>query len=270
MRALIVLCEGIHDIAFLYRVLKTKGFKSYSKKIKDMPSPLNNYFSNTLKNRNYEELNLESIKPPLPTIMKKDDFLILFYPLGGDSKVDSAKEIIKNYLDFIVNDDEPTFGEDIEIDNFSFSFFYDSDNKGIEKRVNEIKNNFRDIFNQIDNLTHNSVIKVDNLKIGCFIFSDSNNFGKLEDILFPLMQKDNEKIFEDSKKFIDNYYDKNRVRKPEHFDKTKSIISICGQLQNSGASNYVTIRHSDYINGEKIEALESSKNIINFFDKFID
>ena len=38
----VILTEGDHDAAFLYRILKANGFVKYSKLIKDFPVPLNN------------------------------------------------------------------------------------------------------------------------------------------------------------------------------------------------------------------------------------
>lgn len=43
-KILFVLCEGPHDVAFIYRILYNAGFTTYNLCIKDYPFPLNDYF----------------------------------------------------------------------------------------------------------------------------------------------------------------------------------------------------------------------------------
>ena len=42
-----------------------------------------------------------------------------------------------------------------------------------------------------------------------------------------------------------------RETKKGKFDRSKSLIGIVGQLQNPGATNQVTIQHSDYLTLKK-------------------
>ena len=58
-----VLCEGPHDVAFINRVLKTKGFKSEEAiKLKEYPKPMNELFIQEIKKTNIEELNFTEVK----------------------------------------------------------------------------------------------------------------------------------------------------------------------------------------------------------------
>ena len=47
------------------------------------------------------------------------------------------------------------------------------------------------------------------------------------------------------------------------------MIGIAGQLQNSGATNTVTIRHADYISADKIKADKKCQSILEFINNFI-
>ncbi len=56
-----------------------------------------------------------------------------------------------------------------------------------------------------------------------------------------------------------------KKKKTSKIYEKKSILGIIGQLQNSGASNVVTIEHSDYIRLEKGSIPTSIQDIIDFF-----
>ena len=47
-KVLFVLCEGPHDVAFLYRIFKVVGFNQNNKNIIDYPQPLNEYLKNEI------------------------------------------------------------------------------------------------------------------------------------------------------------------------------------------------------------------------------
>ena len=77
-----IICEGPHDTFFLFRLLKTVGYSNYLKKIKDYPTPVNNFILTNLKEQNYEELSLlndlrSTLTPSICLI--SDDHLLMLY-----------------------------------------------------------------------------------------------------------------------------------------------------------------------------------------------
>jgi len=93
------------------------------------------------------------------------------------------------------------------------------------------------------------------------------------------MTTDNQSIFEDGirfidnncldddrcKKFICNELDENYVGNPQ-FKKMKSMISVAGQLQFSGSSNAVIIANSDFIKKEHLIQDLHCRNILTLFN----
>lgn len=291
-KVLITLCEGPHDVAFIYRILKTKGFVHFSKSIKDFPFPLNQYLQNEVLSTNVQELKLEEVnRRLLPNeVLVQDESLILLYAIGGDSKLEIRSRLLKAILDIAITpEDEHSFTIESSL-SYSFLYFYDSDNKGIQNRLAEISAEISNII-KVDNgiLFENNgdYYTYRNIKYGAYIFANSNTTnGKLEDVLMPLLRKDNEAVFKYAEFFL-KLHDPSRINRLEiaktssgefierrgtkkgNYDKDKSIIGIVGQLQNSGSTNTVCIKHSDYLTLSKIKESESCNIIYGVFENLI-
>lgn len=268
-KILLILCEGAHDVAFLYRILylglSAKNIES--RKITQFDSTLSNYFVNTLKNYNYEDGNLLG-KPrmpiPLELIKDNDKTQIFIYGLGGDSQVKNWKDTIQAYQDLINSEHE---NENYEI---SLALFFDADKEGSEYRLKTTQDYFRELLPELDTITLNKNIVTTSSynKIGVNIFADDNGTGNLESILIPLMSEGNESIFDNAANYFDTNFDEKRAKR-NNAKKEKSMIGIAGNLQYSGVANNSVIKQSDYITKEKIDKNEQCQKIIEFFKELL-
>jgi hypothetical protein len=199
---------------------------------------------------------------------------VIFHNFDGDGNFMSDREdsIIKMYLD--LNKENRIEVGCYEKLNFRFLYFFDADDKGITIRVDEI-NNKLDLSAKLE---HNKINTIDLYEWGCYIFHKDENSGDLEDILLDLMKSNNENIFINSEKFIEQnilestnqkrYICNNNEEKFSsaiQFKKEKSIIFIAGQLQFSGSSNAVIIANSDYIKKSDISTNSHCINISKLF-----
>lgn len=271
-----VFCEGAHDVAFLTKILKADTFLSNDKlKIGEFPFPYSHLLETEAKRSNVNDLNLQEIRNtlmPSATLLKDKNFLF-FYAMGGDTRKDKRQKLLSDLSSFIPKSKSEfsTLPEDTIL---SVLYFLDADNKGVDKRLIEVGDEMQEIITEIGEHSFNengdSVSLFDGiLNIGAYIFQkQGEDTGKLEDILVPIMKENNDKIFEAAEKFIDENYDSTRVN-GKNFDHKKSLVSIVGQLQKSGASNVVCIGQSDYLSVKKIQADAQCIEIIDLFNKFI-
>lgn len=284
----IALCEGVHDTAFLYRILKTKCFKTFNEPLHKLPKVVGDFIINQNKKVEYEKLKIDSLKNEyIPyKIMQKNEKMILLYALGGDKEnIKDSKRltILKHFVNNIKSkiEDKNNFGNSFipQANTFyNFLFFYDADeNKKI--KIDTINSYLKDLSIE-EALNHNEIKKFDDYAIGAYIFSSESEKGALEDILLNLMIKDNEEVFNKAKEFL-TLQDESRFKrlkidcdkeeiekreKKQPFYEKKSLIGVVGQLQNSGASNVVTIEHSDYLNYDKITSSKKLQEIAEFLD----
>jgi len=284
-----ILTEGDHDSAFIYRILKANGTETKHKvPIKDYPFPLNELIKNGIPSAPIEELNMEVARSRfMPSyIMQKDNNIISIYRVGGDSKDTIRINFIKSINALNIPDSDAIQAmEDVQV---SILFFFDADDKGVDKRIEQIKKELKQSFPEIeakniDNLINKEIYLVEDINIGGFIFTElKKNTGLLEDLLIPLMRQGNDDIFDAAEKFLDIHetttlfngkikYDetgavKMKVNREKYAHK-KSLVGTVGQLQVSGKSNTVCISDADYLNDEKIRSNTSCKDIYNFIQK---
>ena len=286
-----VLCEGPHDVAFLYRMLRTIGFLNYTAKIKDFPYPINNFIKEFVERIGIDEMKLEEIRSrPIPSeALQKNDMLWLLYSVHGDSKKSVRKEIITRISAFIPPDSDGIIPSGIEDHSLSILYFFDADEKGVDRRLEEIKQELSEFLGRqlaIDYFQQNgSLHTINSITYGAYIFAKDNKNGRLEDILLPLMRQDNQEIFDKAEEYL-QLKDDGRLKKLEiekdngnikeersggkmKFDLPKSLICVAGQLQNSGKSNAVIIKDCDYLTLTKIQTSQKCQEIIQFFKKIL-
>lgn len=289
-----ILCEGPHDVAFINKILKTEGYKSFeNKKINELPFPINDLIVNEAKKSNVEDLNIQELRQSLlPTnSLQKDNKYVFLYILGGDSRKDRRKGLIQKLKSYIPEQGEITAGRINDDIILNVIYFFDADQIGIKKRLTAIEKEMKEVLislpdNSLDQ--NGKCINCEGLTIGCFIFTGNNNdTGKLENILLPLMKVENEKIFEGAESFLNNFYDEERLYPMKieikeggitetrsnkegdklKFDKEKSLIATVGQLQKSGMANTVCIGQTDYLTLMKIKADQKCQEIIEFINR---
>lgn len=290
-----VFCEGPHDVSFIYKMLKSIGFKSYeSCKIGDLPVPFNKLVINEVKKSGVEKLNIIEVRKGfLPArIMKKEEKYIFLYSLGGDGKKDVRQLMLTNLIAFIPNEGEiPRLPKGTKL---SVIYLFDADESGVKSRLDSLSKEITYVLKQENdklsvNFTQNAeIISTYKINFGVYIFTGKDdNTGSLEGILIPLMSKNNEQIFQAANTFIETHHDETRLfplkvkikdggvveKRSERakdkykFYKSKSLIGTVGQLQCSGKANTVCITDSDYLTIEKMRDNPKCTQILDFLDR---
>lgn len=285
-----ILTEGDHDSAFLYRILKANGFTSYNVKIKDYPEPLNRFLQTDIINVSIPEVKIQEARTRfLPYyVLQKGDNLILIYSIGGESKNKIRTELVKSLNAFNVFDEDNLAIQALPDTTMSVLYFFDADNKGSVVRVaqviEEIKPAFpKFTFEETLHYKASTFYQIEDIKVGAYIFRDAaDDKGMLEDILLPLMQEDNEDIFEAAETFLSTnttctlfkdkleYDDTGKILKKVNtvrYSHRKSLIGTVGQLQKSGMSNSVCISQTDFLSNAKILDNYTCKEIIELLNQ---
>jgi hypothetical protein len=265
MNALVVFYEGVHDLRFLGRVLKTLGYEHHSPKIKDMIYPLNEYVRTTLREYASDEMKVEQPYPPVPTLMKReqDNHLIILYSMRGNTDYRHVKQTIhvfNAYLRTLRLKQELH----VKIESFAYLFFKDADTEGISFQVERFKKELKEmshVLPAIEHLEHNQIVESGGQAVGFYVFSHSDGLGNLEDIIIPLFEEGNEDMFQEARGFLKKY-----GTLQERHEK-KAALGIVGQLENPGAANGVHIQKSTLLTTEKLAAHRQSQEIASILER---
>ena len=162
--------------------------------------------------------------------------------------------------------------EPIEV---SACLFFDADKMGVEARAKQVIAAFSKLIPELENWDYN-VSNIFNSvvfkNVGLFVFCHEDGYGNLENVILPLMRSSNEEIFDAAEEFIVKLKNENRPSAQKfrkHFDVSKSVIGVAGQLQYSGVANNSIIKQCDYITQEKIQTNEVCVTIYDFFKNII-
>jgi hypothetical protein len=296
MKIIWLFCEGPHDAGFLTRVLTTFGYLDKSSEytlatIEKVNKPLHTLLDGYL--RQYASLGYKLDKfPSRPSIFKKseeEDTWILLYLTDGNTNFQKVYDILRPFLVSRLASTNP-----FRSVKTSIAFFNDADN-GLEQAIKELKNaiekaytkeieKFKDKkidpetlgYTQSLTLFQNlpEILKVGKIlkgeengifqKQGYYVLCKDDLTGKLEDIIIPMMQKDNEDVFVKSGKFVQ---DNKRTGK---LDSQKATIGAAGQLEMAGYANSVYIQKGGYLTEEKIKSNSKCQEIISFINAMTD
>ncbi len=296
MKIIWLFCEGPHDAGFLTRVLTTFGYLDKSSEytlstVEKVNKPLHTLLDGYL--RQYATLGYKLDKfPSRPSIFKKseeEDTWILLYLTDGNTNFQKVYDILRPFLVSRLASTNPF--RDVKT---AIAFFNDADN-GLEQAIKELKKAIEKAYTKelqkfIDKKIDPSALgytqsltlfqdlpkplTVGNIlqgeenstfqKQGYYVLCKDDLTGKLEDIILPMMDKDNEDIFKKSAEFIQNN------KRFDKLDSQKATIGAAGQLEMAGYANAVYIQKGNYLTEGKIKSNAKCQEIIAFINEMSD
>lgn len=281
MKVVLAMCEGPHDVSFLSRIMRVKGFHTYNELINDYPPFIADFLRNKITKGNLRDLNLKEARGGLflPSFaLLKDDNLLLLFQLKGDSKKDARKDIVSSFNTLFMNA-EMTKSILRDNDSLSIIYVYDADQKGVERRIEEINMELSEFLNlgRSIHIDQKSFDIANGIKYGAYIFNDPNNQdggGRLEDLVLPMMCCSNDDVYADVNTLIAKrnerayrLFAEPLAKKDKDYDEQKAAIGIMGQLQKSGSANSAIIEQSSFITDDDICRSVSCNEVLTFFDQ---
>jgi hypothetical protein len=284
IKALLVFCEGPHDLAYVRMVLrKLMGFDKLEVVFSKLPSPFHKLFAQSVSTHAAQDLSLDmSHKFFLPdSILKKANTIVALYNCGGKDQHEKIKELLSDYL--LVFPQARIFAEGAQevVDAVKYLFLYDADAEGlngvlanIEEKLHTIndKNFITDDWSVTDT---SSSGKVSGDK-AVFVWGETSAKGTLEDILYPMFKQDNELIFSKASTAIDDLFSWNiidedpRKAVPEIEKRHKSILTVAGQRRKPGSSMNVVIEQSKLLSVDTLSQDLKTKEFVAFVTKFTE
>lgn len=250
LNALIVFCEGAHDIAFLNKILRGMGFGEEKRKLSAYPSPFGRLFEGSVQRFPSGDFTLHmEDKFFLPDkVYSKNNEMVFIFSTGGKDKFQKVKEFLDDLSLFI---DEGDFSYDVSntntvnqvVENFKYLFVYDADNLGLEAVSQELAGNIATVdgWEKVEwsSCDDHSFAMVDKDK-ALYVLAATPDQGTLEDILYPLSQEKNPEKLLAAEEAVNNLFSWEAIEDkcPIALEskRKKSIITLIGQRDNSGES----------------------------------
>ncbi len=270
---ILLLCEGPHDAAIIYKVLRANGWQGVTNSpLNEFPYAISNYIQTEFSN--ISNLPLEELRPfkkgflPSDLLKREVDGEIEYctiWIMGGNTQFDTLRKVLKTFQ--AVNLSE---FDEYENCTANFGMIFDADDDATAA-IEEIKTNLNETLPEFcasldsSNLNQTYSGKDSFPKTGLFIFTEPNSTqGKLESLLLPLFHAGNKQIFEATETFISTNHKFGEGEKG--FDPQKAIIGTMGQFRKSGMTNQVIIKQSGFLTDTNLKVNSQAVDLYRFIE----
>ena len=280
IKALMVFCEGQHDVAFVSKVMRNFfGFSRVSWKFSEYPSPFNELLRANVEKHAAQDLSLNNDRPFLPSqVLAKDNDVALLFGCGGN-RADKVKDLLSDFLPLLTN--AKIFPGDATsvTDSVHYLFLYDADDRG----ANKIRQETVKTFTQVDEIVWLSEWLVDEENPfaatsgdkAIYIWGKTPEQGTLEDLLHPLFERCHPTLFKQASDATDQMFDcwkidssELAVAIPAISKRHKAIITIMGQHKKPGGAMSVILDQAKMIKPDDFKNSSEAKAFANFIARF--
>ena len=180
MRAVLVFCEGYHDVVFAHRSLGALGNCSWvTGPITRLPSPFGRGGTTPrgLIARRLERHALEdhrslqgAVHPPLPSfesvVENEEAGTIYFQVRTHGDQVEVILDLLRE-LDVTITDEG---GGTFDVTEYAAAFLVDADDDGVAATLKALRDHYSGQFGDLSSLEHGQWVATSTVPVGCFVF----------------------------------------------------------------------------------------------------
>ena len=246
MKAVLVFCEGRHDVVFAQRSLGAHGGCVWvDKHLGELPSPFGpgGVATKGLIARHFEQHALEDLTlqaathPPLPcfeSIVENTatDTMFFMVRVHGQDRSEPVVELLTS-LDVTIGQ-EPSGMFDVS--EYAAAFLFDANGEGVTATLAGFRNHYGAHFGDLSNLEHGEWVRDTTVPVGCFVFhkSTDDQTGTIEDHLAPMVERAWPDRYTGAERFLEEKrHDGDKVSSNEA-ERLKAIITVTGQFDHPG------------------------------------
>lgn len=272
MKAVMVFCEGMHDVVFVRRSLEAcGGYSTINKPVRELPSPFGvgatarkGFISMHFDRQDIEDLKIDSEYPRTPKFesfieSRPGDPVFVLIRAGGNTKAKRVIDLLQ-HLDVVLDSDE------YDITEYAAAFLFDANARGLVETLEAFRQDYGTYFGDLLQVEHARWISTATIPVGVFVFhrSPQEETGTLEDHLAPMIRSWTPNRYADAKAFIENKRESSDAVSRNEAKRQKAIFTATGQFNHPGDSLSVILR--DGLPTEQFTASPMSKAVVEFLE----
>ena len=246
MKAVLVFCEGRHDIVFTQRSLGAHGGCTWvDKPIRELPSPFGSSRTSTkgliatrFEQQALEDLPLQWAAQPRPPCFESvvantaSDTIYFLVRIHGPGETDAIVSLLRDLDVTITEEVAGTY----EVSEYAAAFLFDADTEGLMERLTAFRRRYGAHFGDLSNIEHGKWVSETTVPVGCFVFhrSAQEQTGTLEDHLEPMVESAWPDRYAKAGNFIGENMDANDKVSSKYSERLKAIITVTGQFNHPG------------------------------------
>ena len=241
MKAVLVFCEGKHDVVFVERSLGAcAGCNRVRLPIRQLPSPFGasdsvplGLIATRLKKFAVEDLALDQESSPTPVVESvvetpSKDVMFVLVSTGGKDKSAEALRLMRHV-------DTTMMSDDFDIKEHAVAFLFDADDEGLAATVAAFERRYGTYFGGITDAGHGRWNRTTTVPVGlCVFHGGAGNTGTIEHALAPMVQAAWRDRYAAAENFVaDNSKSGDAVSKSDG-RRLKAVMTAAGQFDNPG------------------------------------
>lgn len=253
MKAVLVFCEGNHDVTFVVRSLGQVAKAAWvGEPIGKLPSPLgpvpdptdpHNPRMKSLIARRYSRHTLDDLKlqgaahappPAFETIVRANDTIFVILRCQGDGAARSAIELLVDMRSML----DPAYGTDVK--EFAAAFLFDAD-ESLSHREATFASEYASLLQGVPAPKHGQWVKGTE-RVGLYVFHDqTSEQGTLEELLAPLVAAQWSARWQGADTYLNTHSEQADPVSTKRSEWLKAQINVTGQFLFPGDPMSVVI-----------------------------
>ena len=244
MRAVLVFCEGTHDVVFVERSLGAcASCKRMKRSIRELPSPFGasrtvpkGLIAQRLDELAVEELTLQDDYPPKPQFTSvvsvvdggEKDVMFALIRAGGKDKATAVVRLIE-YVDALMG------VGGFEVKEHAVAFLFDADDAGLSATVSAFRSAYAPYYGDLDSVAHAQWSGTKTTPVGLYVFhAEGEETGTLEHHVAPMVHAEWPERYEAARRFIDQNSGPADAVRSNDARRLKAVITAAGQFDHPG------------------------------------
>ena len=245
MKAVLVFCEGYHDVVFAQRSLGAHGGCEWvGRPIRELPTPFGSnkvarkaFIAKRLEPHALEDLAIrDAAHPPLPcfeSIVENAATRTMFFMVRAHGKTQTAPVLdLLRSLDDTIDQPLGTF----DVSKYAAAFLFDADGEGVMETLAGFRHRYGAHFGDLSNLVHGEWLADTRIPVGCFVFHKGTHdpTGTIEDHLAPMVERAWPDRYAGAERFLEEKRDDGDKVSSNEAERLKAIITVTGQFDHPG------------------------------------
>lgn len=239
MRAVLVFCEGMHDVVFITRSLGQNGGTWVGTPIDQLPTPFGrgpnskSFIVQLYGQRNLGERPVQAAihatKPSFARAVRHEPSDTLYLMLQSDA--DRSSDDVVKLLDLLT---ATLMSGRFDVQDLATAFVFDAD-AGLAERSARFRGLYSTFFGDLTDLAHGGWLTTAKGPLGLFVFHDATTQrGTLESLLGTIVEGVWPTLWSGAGAFIDEHAQASDPVRKNASEEIKARITIAGQVQCPG------------------------------------
>lgn len=246
MKAVLVFCEGRHDVVFAQRSMGAHGgCRWVNTHIGSLPSPFGpkgvaarGLIARRLEQHALEDLTLQAAAhPPLPcfeSVVENTGTGTMYFMVRahGQDRSEPVVDLLTSLDVTITQEPSGTF----DVSEYAAAFLFDANGEGVSATLAAFRKRYGGHFGDLSSLAHGEWLTDTTVPVGCFVFHKSalDRTGTIEDHLAPMAERAWPDRYAAAERFVEEKRDGGDRVSGREAERLKAVITVTGQFGHPG------------------------------------